>query len=102
VALAILEDLGSHPVGVDYEMTLSGAVGTTAAVADTVEMIMETVVVSFLVEVAVMVMVSFLVEVAVMVKAITKEEGEVAGQADQNRMLLFRTEVVDDFWEIVL
>lgn len=56
-------------------MTLSGAVGTTVAVEDTVEMIMEAVVVSFL------------VEVVVMVKGISKGEGEVGGQADQNRML---------------
>jgi len=40
VALAMLEDLGSHPVGVGYEMTLSGAVGTTVAVVDTVGVIM--------------------------------------------------------------
>lgn len=70
-------------------MTLSGAVGTTVAVEDTVEMIMEAVVVSFL------------VEVVVMVKGISKGEGEVGGQADQNRML-FWTEVLNDFWEIVL
>ncbi|XP_028211834.1 putative G3BP-like protein isoform X3 [Glycine soja] len=40
VALTVLEDLGSHLVGVGYEMTLSGVVGIMVVVGDTVEMIM--------------------------------------------------------------
>lgn len=83
VALAVLEDLGSCPEGVDYEMNLSGVAGILVAVGDMVEMIMEAVVI-FLVEVVVLV---------AMEKVITKGEGEVAGQVDKNKML-FLTEIL--------
>ena len=36
-----------------------------------------------------------------MEKVITKGEGEAAGQVDKNKML-FPTEILDDFWEVVL